>query len=565
MKSSPTIGCFSVLLVTVLVSPCSGFYRLWGYSDLTQNLKEPALLKAQPTLLTRGGKKHSKSLCQSFPDPSFSQLSILRVVGVMNHPAATNPVQAIGFWQEESFSCWKSPPAAVIYFQPDPKGDRAQIVDLRPFRAEQVYSNWKQILPGDWVWDTYIQPELDKQSTRGRGFVKRITRDPNNLNAILAERTVWDTDVPVSAWTIDTRPSVLTTSPSKNGFERIFKDILELLEADDKINPLSPDMVRRLRAELKVMKAALMRQYGQWVLDREKKEAEFMKKHRIKPSPIENTEDSGSGSDIVLLENDQMDTTRRQFEPIILTYPPGDAIDTPPQPEPLTIEDRFWPHELTGNFRLAQTDWQLLQMMQEQYNLEHMIKALIADQEYRTARALSGTLNRDSMVNTPGGYLNSGSIRLGEHDIEIPPLRLPDEHVSYIGTDSKEVPPLHQHTFNTRYPQTLNGKRRLPPLNEMFNNVEGTWQLRDGYFPNDIIAPSWPADLDPYTGQIIEEPVSYSADKNALLESAGGRLVLQDHGEPGRLAPISRQDQEYVEDLLMRVATWNKRPRLNQK
>ncbi|KAK6331422.1 hypothetical protein TWF730_004503 [Orbilia blumenaviensis] len=245
--------------------PCHAFYRLWGYTDLRRNLENDRLFKAQSSLLTRGGKANQKPLCQPFPDPSDSNLGVIRVVGVMNHPGLANPIQALGLWEEKNFNCGSFLPRLVIYFQP---GQETQIIDLRSFGGEWVYSNWKQIVPDDQYWKEFIAPELTEENKSGNGFVKKITRKNGDHNFAEDVDIVWDTQRPENSWIIDKRPALLARDASKSGFESRFKTELQTLLEQDKTQPLGDDEARALAVELTIMRQALMEQYGKWQMGR---------------------------------------------------------------------------------------------------------------------------------------------------------------------------------------------------------------------------------------------------------------------------------------------------------
>ncbi|KAF3111847.1 hypothetical protein TWF706_011577 [Orbilia oligospora] len=265
----PRISQTSCLIPTWLLTltiPCHAFYRLWGYSDLRRNLENTRLFKAQSSLLTRGSKQNQKPLCHSFPDPSDTPLGVIRVVGIMNHPDLANPIQALGLWEEKDFNCGPFLPRLVIYFQP---GQETQIIDLRPFGGEWVYSNWKQIVPGDQYWNSFIAPELTTGEEKpGTGFVKKIKRKEDDHNFAEGANTVWNTQVSETSWIIDKRPALLQRDASKSGFESRFKTELTTLLEQEIAEPLSEEEALELAVELTIMEQALAEQYGKWRLNR---------------------------------------------------------------------------------------------------------------------------------------------------------------------------------------------------------------------------------------------------------------------------------------------------------
>ncbi|KAK6515821.1 hypothetical protein TWF281_004413 [Arthrobotrys megalospora] len=256
----------SLLLATWLLPvPCQAFYRLWGYTDIRKNLADNKLLKAQSSLLTRGSRIDQKPLCHSFPDPTGTELGIIRVVGLMSHPDLGNPIQAMGLWEERDFNCGNVPPRLIIYLQP---GQEAQIIDLRQFGGEWVYSNWKQIMPGDRYWDEFIAPELRNGRDLGNGFVKKLIRKADDHKVVENTDILWDTQVPDKAWIIDKRAALLRRDASKSGFESRFKMELEALLEEEEKDPLGEAQVEELTAQLKSMKQALDEQYGKWQMAR---------------------------------------------------------------------------------------------------------------------------------------------------------------------------------------------------------------------------------------------------------------------------------------------------------
>ncbi|EGX44883.1 hypothetical protein AOL_s00176g54 [Orbilia oligospora ATCC 24927] len=258
--------CLITTWLLTLTIPCHAFYRLWGYSDLRRNLENTRLFKAQSSLLTRGSKQNQKPLCHSFPDPSDTPLGVIRVVGIMNHPDLANPIQAMGLWEEKDFNCGPFLPRLVIYFQP---GQETQIIDLRPFGGEWVYSNWKQIVPGDQYWNSFIAPELTTGKERpGSGFVKKIKRKEDDHNFAEGASTVWNTQVPEDSWIIDKRPALLQRDASKSGFESRFKTELTTLLVQEIAYPLSDKKALELAVGLTIMKQALAEQCGKWRLNR---------------------------------------------------------------------------------------------------------------------------------------------------------------------------------------------------------------------------------------------------------------------------------------------------------
>ncbi|KAK6342445.1 hypothetical protein TWF718_007846 [Orbilia javanica] len=262
----PYIFQASCIFITWLfIVPCHAFYRLWGYSDLRRNLENSRHFKAQSSLLTRGGKTGQKPLCHSFPDPSDTSLGVIRVVGVMNHPDLANPIQALGLWEEKDFNCGSFLPRLVIYFQP---GQETQIIDLRQFGGEWVYTNWKQIIPGDEYWNAFVAPELTEEKKLGNGFVKKLTRVDNDHNFAVRADTVWDTQAPENSWIIDKRPGILSRDASKTGFESRFKLELGTLLEEEKSRPLGEEETRQLAVELTIMKQALAEQYAKWQMGR---------------------------------------------------------------------------------------------------------------------------------------------------------------------------------------------------------------------------------------------------------------------------------------------------------
>ncbi|KAK6503761.1 hypothetical protein TWF481_008767 [Arthrobotrys musiformis] len=265
MQRPQNIRSLCILTAWFLLTPCHAFYRLWGYSDLRRNLENNKLFKAQSSLLTRGGQTNQKPLCHSFPDPGDTELSVLRVVGVMNHPSLANPIQALGLWEEKGFNCEPFLPRLVIYFQP---GHETQIIDLRPFGGEWVYSNWKQIIPGDRHWNAFIEPELTGEKKLGDGFVKKITRKESDHNFAEGTNIVWDTQAPDNSWIIDKRPGILQRDASKTGFESRFKLELGTLLLQEESEPLGEKEAARLAAELATMKRALADQYARWQMGR---------------------------------------------------------------------------------------------------------------------------------------------------------------------------------------------------------------------------------------------------------------------------------------------------------
>ncbi|KAK6518664.1 hypothetical protein TWF506_005801 [Arthrobotrys conoides] len=282
-----------ILLLTTcfLFPPTHAFYRLWGYTDLRRNLENERLFKAQSSLLTRGGKQNQIPLCHSFPEPSDTLLGVIRVVGIMNHPDLANPIQALGLWEEKDFNCAPFLPRLVVYFQP---GQETQIIDLRPFGGEWVYSNWRQIVPGDQYWNAFVAPEIARGDKPGTGFVKKLTRVEGNHN--FAERidTVWNTQVPENSWIIDKRPAILQRDASKSGFESRFKTELGTLLQQEQVEPLSDEKALELAVELSVMKQALREQYGKWQLSKLERQMEGRPQKEVNHDQFKKTIKTGT-------------------------------------------------------------------------------------------------------------------------------------------------------------------------------------------------------------------------------------------------------------------------------
>ncbi|KAF3927899.1 hypothetical protein ABW20_dc0106232 [Dactylellina cionopaga] len=291
MRQLSQLGVFAV--ITLFNLPCHAFYRLWGYNDLARNLADPSLFKAKSSILTRGGRIHQRSLCESFPDPEHSPLGILRVAGFMSHPQLNNPIQAIGFWREPDFNCGSVPPAVIIYLQP---GTTTQIIDLRAFGVESVYSNWRQLIPQDAYWREFIEPELAQNGALGQGFVMKINRNTEDHNLIQSKDIVWNTQGPPAAWILDNRAAILGRDASKTGFESRFKNELQTWEQKDITDPLPPEETQRLNAELAAMKEAMVRQHSLWDvnINRAGKGLEPSKQYE---GPI----DVGTGADMNLM------------------------------------------------------------------------------------------------------------------------------------------------------------------------------------------------------------------------------------------------------------------------
>ncbi|KAJ6256362.1 hypothetical protein Dda_8862 [Drechslerella dactyloides] len=249
------ILCINLLVILAFAEPSCAFYRLWGYTDLQNNPPDPATLKSQAISLNRNARADLKALCHNFPDPHGTELGILRVAAFMNH--GTNPLQAIGLWQEKDFNCGKAAPKLIIYLKP---GFEVQAIDLRPFGGEWVYTNWKQIVPGTTDWITYVQPELSGNQNQGAGFVKRLTRDAEDHSIVTNAETIWDKEAPKTAWETDRKTSELARETAKKYFDNFFKTELKWIQDIDKTKPLAEERRKELQDALDVGKQDLQAQ-----------------------------------------------------------------------------------------------------------------------------------------------------------------------------------------------------------------------------------------------------------------------------------------------------------------
>ncbi|KAK6355506.1 hypothetical protein TWF696_004605 [Orbilia brochopaga] len=253
---------FRTYLLTILISfieQSHAFYRLWGYTDLQGNPPSTASLRAQAISLNRSSRPDLKALCHSFPDPVTTELNILRVAAFMNH--GSNPLQAIGFWQEPDFNCGKAAPELVIYLKPGPE---VQSIDLRAFGGEAVYTNWKQLLPFTAEWIKYVAPELLGDKKRGEGFVKRLARNAVDHRVVENTNTVWDTQAPKTAWETDRRPEKLAREAAKNFFENFFKTEMKWINDNSGTAPLSQEAQQRLQEDLDGLRQALQYRLQLW-------------------------------------------------------------------------------------------------------------------------------------------------------------------------------------------------------------------------------------------------------------------------------------------------------------
>ncbi|KAF3928788.1 hypothetical protein ABW21_db0205740 [Orbilia brochopaga] len=258
MKWTDIPRSYLLIALVSFVEPSYAFYRLWGYTDLQGNPLTLASLKAQALGLNRNSRSDLKALCHSFPDPRpGTELGILRVAAFMNH--GSNPVQAVGFWQEPDFNCGKAAPQVILYLKP---GFEAQAVDLRPFGAESVYTNWKQILPTTAEWIRYVAPELIGDRNLGGGFVKILDRNAEDHSVVEGSKIVWDTQVEETAWETSKRPGELARESAKNFFENFFKT--EMVWIQSNTTPLSQEDQQKLQLELDAFRQALQERLQLW-------------------------------------------------------------------------------------------------------------------------------------------------------------------------------------------------------------------------------------------------------------------------------------------------------------